>query len=179
MHTPTIIHAPLDHGPVRALSEVPVAELITSLQPFIDLAHTGVTQQALRTVGDFHGLDDLRDHHTNPLQHGPWSFKDWVPGTEYLAGLASRLGISVRGRVRLLMMLPRTTYSLHHDLDLWRLHIPLVTNPQALMFVNGRMWHLPVGWAYLVHVGQDHLALNAGLTDRIHVVFDSCAYLAE
>lgn len=179
MHITDIIHEPQTHGPVRALAAVPVCELITSLQSFVDLAHTGITQQSLRSAGQFQGLDDLRNVHSNPQLYGPWAFKDWAQGTDYLAALARDLHISVVGRVRMLMMLPKTTYSLHHDPDLWRVHIPLVTNPQALMFVHGRMWHLPVGRAYLVHVGHDHLALNAGALARIHVVFDRCAYLAE
>ena len=95
-----------------------------------------------------------------------------------LQTVAKSFNIRDAGRVRMLTMLPRTTYSLHYDLDLWRVHIPLVTNPDAFMFVDGKMWHMPVGNAYLVKVEHHHLAVNAGSENRIHILFDYCGNLA-
>mgnify|MGYP000850208782 CR=1 FL=1 len=91
-----------------------------------------------------------------------------VSGTSTLQSIATSLKIRDVGRVRMLMMAPKTTYSLHHDPDLWRVHIPLITNPDAFMFVDGKMWHLAVGKAYLVKVKHHHLAVNAGNENRIH-----------
>ncbi len=99
-------------------------------------------------------------------------------GTEYLQSVAKSFNIRDVGRVRMLMMKPKTTYSLHHDADLWRVHIPLITNPNSFAFVHGKMWHMPIGFAYLMRVEHHHLAINAGMENRIHIVFDYCGNLA-
>jgi hypothetical protein len=173
-----VIHLPTTVGSVRIIGCVDHEELIKSLKKFIDIAESGVTQQGLRWAGSFEGVSDLRYSAANPKQFKEQDFKDWAPGTEVLCNISKSLNIRDEGRVRMLMMKPRTTYSLHHDPDAWRVHIPLVTNPDAFVFVDGKMWHLPVGHAYLVKVIDHHLAINAGTENRIHVVFDYCANLA-
>lgn len=178
MNRDEIINSPNKTGSVRTLGLVDVELLKQSLQSFIDVAQSGVTQQGLRWAGDFEGVSDLRYSDANPRKIGEEDFKDWIKGTEVLQSVAKQYNIRDVGRVRMLMMKPRTTYSLHHDPDLWRVHIPLITNPNAFMFVDGKMWHLPVGYVYLVKVEHYHLALNAGMENRIHVVFDYCGNLA-
>jgi hypothetical protein len=172
-----MIYAPESTGSVRVLGPVDLPELSNSLTPFILNALNGATQQGLRWAGDFEGISDLR-YSTNPNKIGEEDFKDWIVGTDYLQTIAKSFNIRDVGRVRMLMMKPRSTYSLHHDPDLWRVHIPLITNPDAFIFVDGKMWHLPVGNAYLVKVEHHHLALNAGNENRIHIVFDYCDNLA-
>ena len=173
-----MIHLPQPNGSVRTLGLVDVNVLTLSLQPFIDISQTGITQQGLRWAGDFEGVSDLRYSEANPRKIGEEDFKDWIVGTEVLQSIAKSFNIRDVGRVRMLMMKPRSTYSLHYDLDLWRVHIPLVTNPDAFMFVDGKMWHMPLGNAYLVKVEHHHLAVNAGNENRIHIVFDYCGNLA-
>jgi hypothetical protein len=173
-----IIHVPQSTGPVRVLGPVNLPELSNSLAPFVIKALNGTTQQGLRWAGDFEGVSDLRYSEANPRKIGEEDFKDWIPGTETLQEVAKTYGIRDIGRVRMLTMKPKSTYSLHHDPDLWRVHIPLITNSDSFMFVDGKMWHLPVGFAYLVQVEYHHLAVNAGDENRIHVVFDWCDNLA-
>ena len=173
-----MIYTPQVDGTVRVLGPVDVELLKSSLQKFIDIAQTGVTQQGLRWAGDFEGISDLRYSDANPKKIGELDFVDWITGTEYLQSVAKSFNIRDVGRVRMLMMKPRSTYSLHYDADLWRVHIPLITNPDAFVFVHGKMWHMPVGNAYLMRVEHHHLALNAGMENRIHIVFDYCGNLA-
>ena len=172
-----MIHTPELTGSVRVLGTIDIEQLKQSLQSFIDNAQTGITQQGLRWAGDFEGISDLR-YSTNPKKIGEEDFKDWVVGTEYLQSIAKSFNIRDVGRVRMLMMKPKSTYSLHHDPDLWRVHIPLITNTDSFMFVDGKMWHLSLGNAYLVKVQHHHLAVNAGNENRIHIVFDYCNNLA-
>jgi len=167
-----IVHAPGQSGSVRILATVDTDAVSASLKSYVDRALNGVKQQGLRWAGDFEGVGDLRN------QNNKKEFVDWQPGTELLQSIAKSLGIRSPGRVRMLTMLPMTTYSLHYDFDLWRVHIPLITNPDAFIFVDGKMWHLPRGYAYLVKVEHLHLALNAGSENRVHVVFDRCDNLA-
>lgn len=178
MNRDEMINTPGPAGPVRILGPVEIETLRESLRPFIDKAQTGVKQQGLRWAGDFEGVSDLRYNDANPKKIGEIDFVNWIPGTEILQQVASSLGVRNQGRVRMLMMTPRSTYSLHHDPDKWRVHIPLVTNIDSFLFVAGKMWHLPIGNAYLVKVEDYHLALNAGSENRIHIVFDWCNNLA-
>jgi len=167
-----MIHLPQATGAVRQLGPVDADALYRSLSDYINVADEGVKQQGLRQAKDFEGLGDLRN---NTVKR---EFTEWVLGTELLQSVAKSFKIRDVGRVRMLTMLPKTTYSLHYDYDLWRVHIPLITNPDCLFFVDGKMWHLPVGYAYLVNVENHHLALNAGDQNRIHIVFDRCDNLA-
>lgn len=173
-----MIHSPESTGSVRVLGPVDVEALNRSLHTFIDKALAGTTQQGLRWAGDFEGVSDLRYNDANPKKIGEEDFKDWIAGTELLQDIVKQYKMRDAGRVRMLTMKPKTTYSLHHDPDLWRVHIPLITNSDAFMFVDGKMWHMPVGNVYLVKVEHHHLAVNAGNENRIHIVFDYCGNLA-
>lgn len=173
-----MIHRPKSIGSVRMVCPVDVESLLSSLSSYIAQAQEGKTQQGLRWAGDFEGTGDIQRQENNPRKLYPKDFVDWQPDTEILQNIANSLGMGDCGRVRMLMMLPKTTYTLHYDADLWRLHIPLITNPDAFMFVDGKMWHLPIGNAYLVKVEHHHLAVNAGLEKRIHLVFDAAWSLA-
>lgn len=173
-----MIQTPSSDGPVRILGTVDADLLIDSLGIFIEKAKSGVKQQGLRWAGDFEGISDLRYNDANPTKIKEENFINWQPGTEILKNVSKLLGIRDEGRVRMLTMLPKTTYSFHFDPDRWRVHIPLVTNENAFIVVAGKLWHLKKGYAYLVKVQDYHLALNAGDENRIHIVFDWCWYLA-
>jgi hypothetical protein len=167
-----MIHIPqVDNGPIRVLGPVDVESLLQSLKPFVDLAHTQHITP-LRLKGEYGGPKDLRNGGINNEE-----YIDWEQGTELLQSVAKSFNIRDAGRVRMLTLAPKTNYSLHADPDLWRVHIPLITNPSSFVFVGAKMWHLPLGNAYLVKVEDHHLALNAGTTIRIHIVFDYCENL--
>ena len=53
-----------------------------------------------------------------------------------------------------------------------RVHVPLLTNPQAFFVVEDKPYHLEVGKAYLVDTRRMHAVINGGTTPRIHFMFD-------
>jgi hypothetical protein len=53
-----------------------------------------------------------------------------------------------------------------------KIHVPLVTNPDALFYVNGKVRHLEAGRAYEVNNIVRHGADNRGSEDRIHLIFE-------
>ncbi len=60
----------------------------------------------------------------------------------------------------------------HDDHCNTRIHVPLTTNP-ACVFVNNRSaFHMKPGWAYVINPCLEHLAINGGETDRIHLIFN-------
>ena len=74
------------------------------------------------------------------------------------------------GRVRILKLNPRTCLSYHRDPEN-RLHIPIITNPGALMVVNNECLHMKAdGDVYQMKTMQYHTALNGGDIERIHLV---------
>jgi len=174
-----MILCPTHAGSVRLLAPIDSDSLITSLQPYLDQQLSGKKQIGLRTAEGWDGTGDLRDSGRKINLELLESFNSWVQGTEVLQSIATALGIREYGRVRMLNLSPRSTYSFHQDIDGWRVHIPLKTNDSAFVVVDGRLWHLPIGNAYLVKVKDYHCAMNAGTEDRIHIVFDLCDNLAE
>lgn len=53
-----------------------------------------------------------------------------------------------------------------------KIHVPLVTNPDALFFVAGHNFHLEPGFAWEVNNIEPHGAKNGGTEDRIHFIFE-------
>jgi hypothetical protein len=79
-------------------------------------------------------------------------------------------------RIRLLKTAPNIKhYSWHKDPSS-RLHIPLITNPDALMFfiVDEAItpFHLTAGNLWLTRTKIKHTASNKGTTNRYHIVYE-------
>lgn len=53
-----------------------------------------------------------------------------------------------------------------------KIHIPLETNPAAILYVDGEDFHLGSGRVFEVNNLVPHGAFNGGETDRIHLVFE-------
>ena len=80
------------------------------------------------------------------------------------------------GRVRILLKEPRSTLSWHRDPEP-RLHIPIYTNPGAIMVIDKRAQHMPAdGSVWVTNNLKYHNAFNGGEEDRIHLV---ATYLGE
>lgn len=75
------------------------------------------------------------------------------------------------GRVRLMVLPPRTVYGMHRD-GTMRAHIPICTNVDCrLVSREGVTAHLPAdGHVYVVDTGAEHTAYNAGDSERVHLV---------
>ena len=74
------------------------------------------------------------------------------------------------GRVRILKLDTRTSLSYHRDPEA-RLHVPIITNPGALMIVDKEAYHMKAdGGVYYVDTTRYHTALNGGSEPRIHLV---------
>merc|ERR1711981_913529 len=74
------------------------------------------------------------------------------------------------GRVRLLLKEPRSTLSWHKDPEP-RLHIPIITNPGAIMVIDKRAQHMPAdGSVWVTNNLKYHNAFNGGEENRVHLV---------
>ena len=74
------------------------------------------------------------------------------------------------GRVRLLLKEPRSTLSWHRDPEP-RLHIPIYTNPGAIMVIDKTAQHMPAdGTVWITNNKKYHNAFNGGEENRVHLV---------
>ena len=74
------------------------------------------------------------------------------------------------GRVRLLLKKPRSTLSWHRDPEP-RLHIPIISNPGAIMVIEDRAKHMPAdGRVWITNNKKYHNFFNGGEESRIHLV---------
>lgn len=53
-----------------------------------------------------------------------------------------------------------------------KIHVPLETNPEAILTVDGEDFHLQTGRAFEVNNLAPHGAFNGGRADRIHLIFE-------
>ena len=82
----------------------------------------------------------------------------------------------ILGRVRLLLIEPRTSLSWHRDPEP-RLHIPIMTNPGAHLCIGDTLKHLPAdGSVWFTDTRNYHTVFNGGEENRIHLV---ATYLGE
>lgn len=76
-------------------------------------------------------------------------------------------------RTRLMNSHPKSTLSMHQDLTK-RIHIPLISNPDCLMIIDGQTYFLEPGNVYLTDTTYKHTAINASNMMRLHLV--GCMY---
>ena len=53
-----------------------------------------------------------------------------------------------------------------------KVHVPIQTDPAAVIFVKGARLHLASGYAWEINNLAEHGAFNAGARDRIHFIFE-------
>ena len=91
--------------------------------------------------------------------------------TTYFKEVYDRLSKKYKlGRVRLLLKEPRSTLSWHRDPEP-RLHIPIYTNPGAIMVIDKVAQHMPAdGSVWITNNLKYHNAFNGGEENRVHLV---------
>ncbi len=81
-------------------------------------------------------------------------------------------------RVRFLSLVPGAILGEHRDVEEgeWtpdaRLHIPMMTNDDAVFYIDGQRLHMKVGELWYVDVSRPHSVRNLGGEERIHLVID-------
>lgn len=82
------------------------------------------------------------------------------------------------GSVRFLKLAPGSKIREHRDSELtiesgqMRIHVPIVTNPQVLFFLDADRVEMQSGECWYLNFSLPHWIENHGETDRIHLVID-------
>lgn len=94
--------------------------------------------------------------------------------TDLVREVAHTFGKKI-GRIRLLVLNPKTCYSLHTDEEEFRFHIPLFTSSSSFFVSDDMIDRMPVpGQLYLFKTNAPHTAVNANKYEkRGHLVFDT------
>ncbi|SHN12667.1 aspartyl/asparaginyl beta-hydroxylase domain-containing protein [Chitinophaga sp. CF418] len=80
--------------------------------------------------------------------------------------------------VRLLSLAPGSEIKPHKDMGCgyrdgnFRIHIPIVTNPDVYFTVEDETLHLQAGECWYMDFSQTHSIVNNGNTNRIHLIMD-------
>jgi hypothetical protein len=113
--------------------------------------------------------------HTDPLDLSDWKSVDkneeyWNVNLFSTPYINSIIDLYKLKRTRLMLMKPKTCYYWHNDKSK-RLHIPIQTNSNCFLLVEGQQFHLPAdGSSYIVDTTKKHTALNCSKENRIHLV---------
>ncbi|MDE2234042.1 MAG: aspartyl/asparaginyl beta-hydroxylase domain-containing protein [Gammaproteobacteria bacterium] len=68
---------------------------------------------------------------------------------------------------------PHTDAANGYFIGSYRIHIPVFTNPEALVFCNGRFFHMRAGEIWLINNLAPHAVINDHPTEsRIHLIYD-------
>lgn len=155
----------------------------------------------IRTIGEIDISELLEFYHTTEKdiswssfdQKGKQAGVQFLKGTDPWAGSTDRVKIYSRNfdqlnpffvdspfeqlieswklkRTRLMWLGPWSCYTFHRD-DSPRIHIPLITNPNAyFLFKIGLVKHLAAGQVYWVNTREEHSAMNGSDEPRLHIV---------
>ena len=122
--------------------------------------------------GHKQNLDPLKECYAsvgriNKLQFPENYFKYSIWKTPIINRIMEKYGMV---RTRIMQSQPKTCLTIHRDLTK-RIHIPIITNPGAIMVVDNVAKHMPAdGSVWITNNTKYHNAFNGGEEDRIHLV---------
>lgn len=67
---------------------------------------------------------------------------------------------------------PHTDHELGYEDGYFRLHVPIVTNPDVTFILDGNRLPMLPGECWYINANFEHSVTNAGTTDRVHLVID-------
>jgi hypothetical protein len=101
----------------------------------------------------------------------------WIDGAPYMAQIMSAMPTELRS-VRLMSLSPGSQVPEHRDTPtgfpygFLRLHIPIRTNPDAALIIDGVEHHWQPGTLWYGDFNRPHSVVNLGDRHRVHLVLD-------
>jgi hypothetical protein len=176
------INLNIDHNSLlETVADLNLVELLEKNARQIAVQHRGVdsdkqlTDSCNSLIYDW-DLYDSKIHDSPPLRETVLNEKDFNltcnffknTYVEELINIVKKDYQIYRGRF--MMLKYKSCLSMHTD-ESKRLHIPIITNPDAFMVVDNQIYKLENKKSYIVDTTLPHTAVNAGKKDRIHLVF--------
>ena len=102
---------------------------------------------------------------------------NWHRFGEHAKPIVEALGFNRTSQWMLSAVMPGQEIPPHVDEQpsdwLYRVHVPILSNPQAIFRCGGQDHVLLPGIAYKVNTRAEHAVYNRGSTPRVHLMFDS------
>jgi hypothetical protein len=157
------------------------AATVPALDPFWLRRDAGTGWSGIALVSP-RGEASVVDYVGNDVR-GDWLRTEILDGLPELGALVDwldGLGLGTCGHVRALRLDPRSAVGWHRDNlpeGTVRLHVPLVTHPEAVFYdAGGRRHHLAAGYVWRVETRFPHRVEHRGLVGsappRVHLVAD-------
>lgn len=143
----------------------------------LSLTHSGNYSNPNDQMYD--GIGSLYDRATDTVIGTEGAYTqicDHIAGTywEEVIKQVTALSPDPIGRVRLMLLKPKTCYSWHQDTDDIRYHIPIITNSKCFIATEQGLWRMgEEGQLYTLISTVPHTALNASFYPRVHLVFST------
>lgn len=130
-----------------------------------------------RRFEDWPQQQRLADGQPRPAMITDLAWNGFGEATEAIARAALRVFEGCHECWRAIsVVMPGHSIPTHRDdqPDEWlcRVHVPIMTNDQALFIVNDAIHRLELGRAYQIDTRDPHSVVNAGNTPRVHLMID-------
>lgn len=175
---PSITATPLHFDATAIKSTIPDVSLL----PDFDLVQQLSVTHSQNSDSWFDSTGSLFNYNTNTFERRTEDYtilNQHFAGTYLEAVIAqvqeqAKLDAVEIGRIRFMYLQPKTCYTLHRDIEEFRYHIPIVTNPKCFFVNADKIERMTViGRLYRFHTRDLHTAVNASMDTRIHLVFDT------
>ena len=144
--------------------------------PFVNKAIKSWKSIPLRSFEGKEGKEGNEGGGTNNSPD-PFKFMDTtvMEHCPYIKEILSNMNVPIL-KVRLMKLEPNNILPEHvdqfRDDRILRMHIPIITHPDVLFYVENNPTHLPEGTLWYVNVRKSHKVHNKSNNYRVHLVFD-------
>ena len=144
--------------------------------PFLDKMKKTWKSIPLRSVD---GLEGKRGNEGGNLNNSPdpekYKYTNVIESCPYIKEILDNLNVPLL-KVRLMSLEPNRLLPEHtddfNDDRILRIHIPIVTHPDVLFYVDGKSKNLKEGVMCYANVRKMHKVHNKSNITRVHLVFD-------
>lgn len=103
---------------------------------------------------------------TEILQQCPY-FKEVIDSFQFPKTTARLMRLQAGAVIK-----PHTDYCLGYEDGVFRIHIPVVTNPDVEFIIAGKRVIMEEGTCWYINANKEHSVANRGTEDRVHLVID-------
>lgn len=172
------VRLPIAFDPESLMSDLCIAQEAGWFKHFIKQNYEG-DWSVLPLRGPAGALHPVMKIYSDPAAK---AFEDYavLEQTHYFRQVLARFDCPLQC-VRLMRLKPGSRIKPHRDFDLdfesgfARIHIPITTNPGVEFLLNGTHVAMAPGSAWYLRLSDSHSVINAGTTDRVHLVIDAIA----
>lgn len=110
---------------------------------------------------------DGSDVSETPILEACYYFREVIQSFRFQITSARLLRLGAGAEIK-----PHTDHELGYEDGYFRLHVPIVTNQDVTFILDGDRLPMLPGECWYINANFEHSVVNAGTTDRVHLVLD-------